>query len=54
MGEVADELNLILSTKILSISVLESFLILFEKFTVCIKLYVASNEFICFFFGSFG
>jgi hypothetical protein len=37
MGEVEVELNLILSTKILSVAVLESFLILVAKFTVCIK-----------------
>jgi hypothetical protein len=45
MEDVEDELNLILSTKILSIAVLESFRILVAKFTVCIKLYVVSNEF---------
>jgi hypothetical protein len=48
MGDVEDEFNLILSTKILSIAILELFCILVAKFTVCVKLYVVYNEFICF------
>jgi hypothetical protein len=46
MGDVEDEFNLILSTKILSITVLEPFCILVAKFTVCVKLYVVNNEFV--------
>jgi hypothetical protein len=45
MGDVGDELNLILSTKILSIAVLESVLILIAKFTVFVKLYDAASQF---------
>jgi hypothetical protein len=53
MRDVEDEFNLILSTKILSIAVLELFCILVAKFTVCVELYIVNNEFICFFSGCF-
>jgi hypothetical protein len=46
MVEVKDELNLTLSTKILSIAVLESFWILVAKFILCMKLYFVRNEFV--------
>jgi hypothetical protein len=35
MGDVEDELNLVISTKILSIAVLEPFCILFVNCTLC-------------------
>jgi hypothetical protein len=48
IGDVQEELNLVLSIKILSMAVLEEFRNHFAKFKVCDKLYVFSKEFTCF------
>lgn len=45
---------LVLSTRILSTAVINSFLILVAQFTVCDKLYVVENEVSCFYFSSIG
>jgi hypothetical protein len=46
---VIDDPNLLLSTNILSMAVLDIFCILVVKFTVCDRLYIVNNEESCFF-----
>jgi hypothetical protein len=48
MEDAEEELHFVLLTNILSIAVLESFLILVSKCTVCVRLYVINNEIIRF------
>jgi len=49
MVDIEDKFNLLLSTCMLSMAVLELFWVHVANFTVCDRLYVVKNEASCFF-----